>query len=188
MGEQKRKVLFLFGAGVCLVIITFFLMKLGLENDSNFSDGGITQRESLIRTPLKETFAAQLEEEKRRELATIDVHTVITFADKNLERVVREKIGKRTGEITFGEVQVITELDASDLPWPEHRFHDGSKPKIHEKAIVSLNGLRYLTNLRELNLSRNPISDLSELKYLKQLTKLELRTIYLHKESASLLR
>ncbi|NLW60485.1 MAG: leucine-rich repeat domain-containing protein [Firmicutes bacterium] len=130
----------------------------------------------------------ELEEDKHRELATIDENKVITFADQNLEWIIREEIGKPHGAIEFGEVQGITKTDASTLPWPEHRFHDVSNPKIHENAIVSLDGLRYLTNLRQLNLSRNPISDLSELKYLKQLTKLELRTIYLHKESASLLR
>jgi Leucine-rich repeat (LRR) protein len=157
-----------------------------------YSSGKFTKEELEVNQNSKITkaemisFAQQvLEEYKRYELEIIDENKVITFADKNLERIVREKIGKPDGEIKFGEVQGITVLDASDLPWPRHRFHDVSNPEIHEKAIVSLDGLRYLTNLQELNLSRNPISDLSELKYLKKLTKLELRTIYLHKEGES---
>jgi len=131
-------------------------------------------------------FAQQvLEAYKSYEIKSIDGNKVVTFTDKNLERVVREKINKPAGEIRFSEVQGITVIDTGELPLPRHRFHDVRNPEIHEKAVVSLEGIRYLQNLREVNLSRNAISDLSELKYLKKLTKLELKNIYLHKEGES---
>ena len=161
------------------ILVRYSLGRFTEEELAINQDSKLTKADMII-------FAQQvLEEYKRYEVEIIDENKVITFADKNLERVVREKISKPAGEIKFSEVQGITVLDAGDLPLPRHRFHDVSNPEIHEKAIVSLDGLRYLTNLQELNLSRNPISDLSELKYLKKLTKLELATIYLHQEGES---
>ena len=46
----------------------------------------------------------ELEEDKHRELATIDENKVITFADQNLEWIIREEI-KTHGAIEFGEVR-----------------------------------------------------------------------------------
>lgn len=76
---------------------------------------------------------------------------IVTFPDKNLEQIVRNKINKPTGELYKSEVKQITSLIAS------------------AKNIKSINGIENLTNLKELYLTANDISDVSALKGLTNL-------------------
>ena len=86
---------------------------------------------------------------------TYSQEEIITFADTNLEAVVRSEIGKTSGEdIYISDVAVITYLDAT------------------ASEIVNLEGLQYLTNLEELYLDENQISDISSLSGLTNLTTL----------------
>ena len=73
-------------------------------------------------------------------------HTVIVvFPDATLEAVIREAIGSPTGDIYPSDLQSLTRLTAQ------------------ESSIASLTGLQYCTNLQEIDLKKNQISDISPL-------------------------
>ena len=67
---------------------------------------------------------------------------VVTFADSNLEAVIRATISKPTGDIHRSDLEALTFLDANDL------------------EIDSLRGLEYCTNLVQVFLNFNSVSDL----------------------------
>ena len=75
----------------------------------------------------------------------------IAFEDPNLEVVVRETIGKPTGQLMNTDVAHITELNASN------------------RGISSLGGIEHLVKLYDLNIGYNNISDLSPLSGLTDL-------------------
>jgi Leucine-rich repeat (LRR) protein len=87
------------------------------------------------------------------------------FDDKKLEAVIREALGKPTGDITLEELAGISELDAS------------------MKGILSINALQYMTNLEKLEIYGNEISDLTPLKSL-----VRLREIYGYENKISSLK
>ena len=70
------------------------------------------------------------------------------FADVNLERAVRETLGRPQGRLTPEDVASLKNLD------------------FHGKDIHSLAGIEYLIALRRLSLSRNQIVDLTPIKQL----------------------
>lgn len=76
---------------------------------------------------------------------------VVTFKDKTLEQVIRNKIGKPTGDILKSDVERITELYAKNT------------------NISDISGLENLNNLQYLDLSGSKISNISALKDLKKL-------------------
>ncbi|HIJ65016.1 MAG TPA: hypothetical protein HPP77_03625, partial [Candidatus Hydrogenedentes bacterium] len=81
---------------------------------------------------------------------------VVTFADANLEAVIRVAITKPTGDIYASELAGLTELDARD------------------SDIGSLSGIEYCTGLADLDLDSNAIIDVSPLNTLVNLTTLDL--------------
>ncbi|WP_461568075.1 leucine-rich repeat domain-containing protein [Thermincola ferriacetica] len=83
--------------------------------------------------------------------------TRVTFTDPNLERCVREAIGKEEGEILRNDVLELTELTATCAD------------------IESLEGIEFLENLTYLNLSYNNISDITPLQSLSKLENLKLK-------------
>lgn len=90
---------------------------------------------------------------------------VISFKDANLEEAVRNVLNlEKEAAIKSEDVGKITNLDLSNKV---------SKMKSRSK-IKDLSGLRYFSNLTELNLSDNIIEDISELGKLTSLRKLVL--------------
>ncbi len=87
------------------------------------------------------------------------LNAIVHFGDLNLENIIRQAIGKPTGEIVGRELLDVglTELDA------------------RSKGIVDLSGLEYCTDLIKLNLTDNRIKDISGLKRLVNLRDLFLR-------------
>lgn len=76
---------------------------------------------------------------------------VVTFKDKTLEQIIRNKINKPTGDILKGDVEKITELYAKDT------------------NISDISGLENLNNLECLDLSGSKISDIGVLENLQKL-------------------
>ena len=89
--------------------------------------------------------------------------TIVEFADTNLAKAVREKLGLPTGDgtdllkIPKAELEKLTTLEAED------------------KEIVDLTGLEHATQLTKLDLTGNKISDITSLTQLTQLTELRLK-------------
>ena len=81
---------------------------------------------------------------------------VVSFADANLERAVRQALKKLEGPLTTDDLASLTRLDAE------------------EQNIKSLDGLEYATALDTLNLWGNEIEDLGPLSGLTNLTFLKL--------------
>ena len=90
-----------------------------------------------------------------------DPKKVIRFADKVMERRIREAIGKPEGKITAGDVAVVEELNLGNEY--QDKFPKGSQ-------ITDLSGIEYFINLKRLDISWNKIKDI---KKLSGLTKLE---------------
>lgn len=80
---------------------------------------------------------------------------IVTFKDSVLEKAVRKKIGKKTGEILKKDVEEIISLDIT-------RDDENS-------SIYSLEGIEELSNLKNLSLENNIVTDLSPLFKIKQL-------------------
>jgi Leucine-rich repeat (LRR) protein len=78
--------------------------------------------------------------------------TVVTFPDKNLEKVIRMQISKPSGDIYKSDVEYLTRLLAG------------------ESNIKSLNGIEHLTNLSFVEFSGNQITDMTPLVNLENLT------------------
>lgn len=76
---------------------------------------------------------------------------IVTFSDKKLERRVRYKINKSTGDLYKSDVEKITSLVVPD------------------KQIEDISGIENLSNLKELYLTGTNISDISKLKGLTNL-------------------
>ncbi|AQS54299.1 Internalin-A [Jeotgalibaca dankookensis] len=86
-----------------------------------------------------------------------DSTTVVNFSDPGLEAAVRETIEKEEGTLHTKDVDTVQVLDAAN-----HK-------------IEKLDGIEYLTQLRELNLEDNFIESVSPLKNLTKLETLNLR-------------
>jgi Leucine-rich repeat (LRR) protein len=79
---------------------------------------------------------------------------IVSFPDPNLQAVIREAIGKPTGNIYKIDLEGLASLDASG------------------KSIVDLTGLEHVTSLTHLYLLDNQISDISALANLPSLIEL----------------
>ena len=103
---------------------------------------------------------------------------VVTFPDPNLEAVIRQAIGKPTGDIYKTDLDGLTGLNASergivDLAGLEH-CASLTDLDLWNNQIDDLTPLANLTNLAWLNLSWNQIDDLTPLANLMSLTYLNL--------------
>jgi hypothetical protein len=114
------------------------------------------------------------------ELATVSITTpkVITFNDKNFEKVVREKTGISTGDIKNVDVMGIVSLEASNAGIENiggiENFISLTHLDLSKNNIKTIEPLQYLNKLVELNLSGNKISYIYYLKDLVFLNKLDL--------------
>ncbi len=91
---------------------------------------------------------------------TNNTSDVIIFNDLNLENIVRNIIGKNIGSILRSDVEGITKLSA------------------RVRGISNIEALKYFTNLEELDLYGNRVSDISPLSGLALLKKLNLGKNY----------
>lgn len=82
--------------------------------------------------------------------------SVVTFPDPNLDAVIREAIGKPTGDIYESDLNTLSEFNASN------------------RGIVDLTGIEHCVNLGHVVLRSNQISDLSPLSGLLDLHELDL--------------
>ena len=89
----------------------------------------------------------------------------MTFADPELEAMVRATMGKPEGGITVAEAEAVTRLNLS-VEW--QRYISQVTP------IQDIGGLEYFKNLENLNLSFHAITDITPLAGLKKLTSLSL--------------
>ena len=80
----------------------------------------------------------------------------VTFADPNLETVVRSALAKPTGTVTDSDMRTLTALDGSNT------------------GIADLGGLQYATNLQSLDLAGDQITTITELAGLTHLASLDL--------------
>lgn len=93
--------------------------------------------------------------------ATVSQHfeslTKIRWQDSNLEAAVRVALDKPEGDIYYYETETLTALDATE-------YVTGFS------GVRSLEDLKYLPNLRSLNVYGNRIEDLTPLQYTPHLT------------------
>jgi len=90
----------------------------------------------------------------------VDVYTeeAVTMADGNLARAIREAISKPVGRIYTSDLEGLVSFSATAF------------------YIRSLTGLEHCTNLTQLWLQKNRISDISPLVNLTKLMKVDLRS------------
>lgn len=85
---------------------------------------------------------------------------IVNFTDSTLENIIRWTIGKPTGDIYNSDLAKITQLVASDT------------------GVSNLSGLEYCTNLENLYLQRNYVTDLSPIVGLSKLRAITLTYSY----------
>lgn len=91
---------------------------------------------------------------------------VVTFSDPTLEAMVRGSMGKPKGNITMAEAETVTRLNLS-VDWCQQYISQGS-------LIKNIGGLESFTNLENLDLSSQAVSDITPLSDLTKLTALSL--------------
>ena len=119
----------------------------------------VAHLEQVHRTPLEEKTALYAQV-LRGGFASLQEGVILylpLFADANLERLVRERLGRPQGRLTPGDVASL------------------ENPYFYDKDIYSLAGIEHLTALQRLDLGSNHISDLTPLKQLTHLQELFLR-------------
>ncbi|WPC39539.1 leucine-rich repeat domain-containing protein [Clostridium sp. JS66] len=109
-----------------------------------------------------------------------DSKDIVTFKDENLEKVVRDKINKETGDIYITDVKSIVSLNAShknikDISGIEN-LTGLQTLDLGNNQISDISVLSSLTNLETVNLSYNEFSDISKLKGLTKLETLNLNS------------
>ena len=87
-----------------------------------------------------------------------DNSQLLTFVDKNLEQIIRNKVNKPTGILYKSDVKNITELTISDS----------------SISNIDLSGIENLVNLENFEVSHSKIMDISPLKKLTHLKHLAL--------------
>ncbi len=106
---------------------------------------------------------------------------VITFKTSGLESFIRKEIGKPEGDITKGDVLLITELEIK----PEDNvqmffiadlveFKNLTKLTVNDNMIMNIGAIDSLENLEYLDLSNNEISDISAIGELENLKYLDI--------------
>jgi hypothetical protein len=93
------------------------------------------------------------------------VPTVVTFADPELEAMLRGAMGKPVGDITPAEAQAVTTMNLNNKL---QRYMTAAA------VINDVSGLEGFTNLESLDLSDQAITDISPLEGLTKLTSLSL--------------
>lgn len=81
----------------------------------------------------------------------------VKIYDQNLEKIIREKVGKYSSELLLEDLRDITSLD------------------LNEREISNVEGIQYLFNLNELNLSNNGVKNIDPVKNL-----IHLKSLYLN--------
>ncbi|MFC2108542.1 leucine-rich repeat domain-containing protein [Candidatus Bipolaricaulota bacterium] len=115
-------------------------------------------------------------------VATVSVSAVVvTFPDANLEQVIRDAIGKPTGDIDDSDLVGLTNLDGSskyisNLEGLQHCTDLVTLDLSDNYLIVDLTPLAPLTDLVTLNLEGNDISSVAPLAGLVNLTYLNVNT------------
>lgn len=156
------------------------LQQLGLHSNQ-ISDvsalSGLTNLQKLYLSknqisdysPLKGYYGNLKDRDFQLSNSTDTTDTIITFKDTNLEQVVRERIGKPTGDIYKSDVQGITSLDASS------------------NCIYNISGIENLTSLQTLFLRCISVNDIIPSKELDNLQKLYLTYTFMRDSDKQLL-
>lgn len=118
--------------------------KPGVIYCLNVTEDMKSQDNKTIKNPLTLTFSIKNDS------------STATFKDKNLENAVRKQIGKQTGDLSQSDLDSITKLVAVD------------------QDIKDLSGIENLTNLNEIFLGGNPITNIDPLGKLTKLDNVNL--------------
>lgn len=86
---------------------------------------------------------------------------MLRIPDINLEKVIRDELGKPTGDITRKDMEGLTHLD------------------MDEGGVRELSGLEYAVNLKNLSFGDSQVSDLSPLSGLANLWEVDFEDNYL---------
>ncbi|MBU0528518.1 leucine-rich repeat domain-containing protein [bacterium] len=128
---------------------------LPLVNNSGIASGDIVYlNDNPLSTTSINTYIPQLE--ARGVTVNYDGSTVVTIPDANFRAVIRETLGKPTGDITQLDMESIIALDGNS------------------RSISDISGIEYCTNLQTLNLEDNNIVDISDLAGLTDLNFIDL--------------
>lgn len=140
----------LFGLGKLNVL---FISNNPAKDTSGFEGIFSQLNEKDFQPGIAEEPAAQLDQPK-------DPDKVIRFADKVMERRVREAIGKPEGKITAGDAAMVVDLNLGNEY--QDKFPKGSQ-------IADLGGIEHFINLKRLDISWNKIKDIKKLSGLSKL-------------------
>ncbi len=99
------------------------------------------------------------------QMPATEAPAVVTFTDPVLEEMVRGAMGRPQGDITAAEAGAVTRLNLSA---------ETQQYISEETPIKNISGLENFTNLEELELSYQAVTDLSPLEGLNKLTALSL--------------
>lgn len=110
----------------------------------NVTEDMKSQDNTTLKNPLTLTFSIKNDS------------AAVTFKDRNLENVVRKQIGKQTGDLSQSDLDSLTKLVAVD------------------QDIKDLSGIEKLTNLKEIFLGGNPITNIDPLGKLTKLDNVNL--------------
>lgn len=182
-----------------------------MDNARSEEQEVVENSEEVIETQEISDYLGSLEEvgggDSEDESHTLNIAQTVSIPDEKLEIVIRDAIGKPTGDITQEDMEKITKLNLSgkgvkNLTGLEHAVnltylnypHNNNNPNLtpisnlpkleelylNNNSLKSVSALSELVSLRKLNIGGNSISDIS---CLEKLTNLE--TLYLSSQHYS---
>ena len=170
-------------AGRVAVQLDTSILAIGADHPENIETlvAHLKQVHRPLETSLKEKTALYAQV-LRGDFASLQEGVILylpLFADANLERMVRERLGRPQGRLTPEDVASLTALtitskDIHSLAGLEHLTILQRLHLYYTNQIVDLTPLASLTNLTSLDLGKNQIVDLTPLASLKNLTYLGL--------------
>jgi internalin A len=130
-----------------------------LVNNTGIDDGDeVWITDNLLNDTSIDTYIPQLI--ARGVVVNYDVPIVVTFPDAKFEELIRESLVKPTGDITNTDLRTIIFLNGD------------------ERDITNITGIEYCTNLEQLNLKSNAITDIAMLSSLVKLWYINLHNNY----------
>ena len=169
--RKKRLGLVAGGAAALLVVLAICILVLRGDRDSEKAE-----------KPMQTADAAP-EADGQETVSEMDMDEPVVWTDSNMERFIRQGLGKPEGDILVGDlanIQVLRIAKTGVVLYKSLEEDEGFLAPVSyddvekENAITSLEDLKYFPNLTILQIRGHKVTDISALSSLTSLTELDL--------------
>ena len=171
------------GAAILLVILAICILVLREEEDSGKGELPMQAADAGAEVSPEDDGQESIQGTDQETTSNSEMDEPVVWTDKNLERFIRQGLGKSEGDIRKGDladIRVLRIAKTGVALYKNVEEDEGSlygadyKSVKEEEAITSLEDLKYFPNLTVLQVSSHKVADISALSGLDSLTVLDL--------------